>query len=293
MKKKILVAVSVIICILAIGVFVLAGRGFSASTGLFLETENGDMIILNNSPIVMSARSGNDDMFAEYESGDKIFVIHDGIQESYPAKTGVYFSIKLADGHISHISESVLRQLSELGWISAENLLVSTNTYHSSLFDIITASTGSTFDTEKIKLAADNSAVMNENEPYHFPVFVFHTYESFIDFLNDFDEKFDSGHSNADDYREKFKDLNEEYFKENSVILVSYYTGSGNVSYDVESVYFDGKSFCLNITEHTSGNVGTCNITSYLKAVGVEKAFIADCSSFDSVLAGYSVKTNE
>lgn len=287
MKKKILVAVSVIICILAIGVFVLAGRGFSTSTGLFLETENGDMIILNNSPIVMSARSGNDDMFAEYESGDKIFVIHDGIMETYPAKTGVYFSIKLADGHISNISEAVLRQLCELGWVSAENLLVSTNTYHSSFFDIITASTGSIFDTDKIKLAADNSAVMNENEPYHFPVFVFHTYESFRDFLNDFDGKFDSGHSNADDYREKFKVLNEEYFKENSVILVSYYTGSGNVSYDVENVYFDGENCCLNISQHTSGQGGTCAITSYLKAVGVEKSFLGDCNLFDAVMLGY------
>ncbi len=293
MKKKILIALSIIVCIIAIGVFVLAGRGFSASTGLFLGTDNGDMIILDNSPIVMSVRAGNDDMFEKYESGDKIFVIHDGIQESYPGGTGVYFSIKLADGHISDISETVLRQLSELGWISAENLLVSTNTYHSSFFDIITASTGSVFDTDKIKLDADNAEFMNDEDTYHFPVFVFHTYESFRDFLNDFDEKFDSGHSDADDYREKFKDLNEEYFKENSVILVSYYTGSGNVSYDVESVYFDGKSCCLNITKHTSGNVGTCDITSYLRAVGVEKAFIGDCSLFDSVLSGYSVKTSE
>lgn len=293
MKKKILITLSIVLCVIVIGVFVLAGRGFSVSTGLFLGTENGDMIILDNSPIVMSVRTNNKDMFAEYEAGDKLLVLHDGIQETYPGGTGVYFSIKLADGHISHISESVLRQFSELGWVSAENLLVSTNTYHSSLFDIITASTGSTFDTDKIKLAADNSAVINEKEPYHFPVFVFHTYESFRAFLDDFDEKFDSGHSDADAYRKKFKDLNEEYFKENSVILVPYYTGSGNVSYNVESVYFDGESCCLNITKHTSGNAGTCNITSYLRAVGVEKAFIGDCSLFDSVLTEYSVKTNE
>lgn len=117
MKKKILVAVSVVICIIVIGVFVLAGRGFSPSTGLFLETENGNMIILDNSPIVMSTRSGNDDMFADYNSGDKIFVIHDGIQESYPGGTGVYFSIKLADGYESDIPENVISQLIELGWL--------------------------------------------------------------------------------------------------------------------------------------------------------------------------------
>ena len=292
MKKKILVIISVIVCVIAIGVFILAGKGISPSVGQYLRTDNSDMIILGKSPIVMSTRSGKE-MFEKYEIGDKILVLHDGINESYPGSTGVYFSVKLADGHISHISETVLRQLCELGWVSAENLLVSTNTYHSSFFDIITASTGSIFDTDKIKLAADNSAVMNENEPYHFPVFAFHTYESFRDFLDNFDKNFDSGHSDADDFREKFKDLNEEYFKENSVILVPYYTGSGNVSYDVESVYFDGEICRLNIAKHTSGQGGTSVITSYLKAVGIEKNFLDDCSSFDAILVGYQIKIKE
>ena len=291
MKKKILVALCVIVCIIAIGVFILAGKSISPSVGQYLRTDNSDMIILDNSPIVMSTRGDN--VFEKYESGDKILIFHDGIQESYPGSTRVYFSLKLADGHISDISETVLRQLCELGWVSAENLLVSTNTYHSSFFDIITASTGSIFDTDKIKLAADNSAVMNENEPYHFSVFAFHTYESFRDFLDNFDKNFDSGHSDADDFREKFKDLNEEYFKENSVILVPYYTGSGNVSYDVESVYFDGEICRLNIAKHTSGQGGTSVITSYLKAVGIEKNFLDDCSSFDAVLVGYQIKIKE
>lgn len=117
MKKKILITLSIVLCVIVIGVFVLAGRGFSASTGLFLRTDNGNMIILDKSPIVMSIRTENDNMFAEYESGDKIFVIHDGIMETYPAKTGVYFSIKLADGDESDISENVIGQLVGLGWL--------------------------------------------------------------------------------------------------------------------------------------------------------------------------------
>lgn len=291
MKKKILVIVSVIVCVVAIGVFILAGKNISPSVGQYLRADNSDMIILDNSPIVMSTR--NDNMFEKHENGDKIIVFHDGINESYPGSTGVYLSVKLADGHISHISESVLRELHELGWISAEKLLVGTNTYHPAFFDVVTASTGSTFDTDKIKLAADNAELMNDEDTYHFSVFAFHTYENFRDFLDNFDKNFDSGHSNADDFREKFKDLNEEYFKENSVILVPYYTGSGNVSYDVESVYFDGEICRLNIAKHTSGQGGTSVITSYLKAVGIEKNFLDDCSSFDAVLVGYQIKIKE
>ena len=283
MKKKILVIISVIVCVIAIGVFILAGKGISPSVGQYLRTDNSDMIILGKSPIVMSTRNGKE-MFEKYEIGDKILVLHDGINESYPGSTGVYFSVKLADGHISHISETVLHQLYELGWISSENLFVIENEYHSALFDMKHAWSHSTFDTEKIKLAADNADLMNDEDNYHFPVFKFDTYESFRDFLDNYDKNFDAGYSDAEDFREKLKDLNEEYFNENSVIIISYYTGSSNISYDVDSVYTDGEIFRMNITEHSEGQGGASVITSCLCVVGVEKTFLGDCNSFDAVL---------
>ena len=120
MKKKILIAVSVIVCVIAIGLFILAGKSISPSVGLYLHTDNGNMLILDNSPIVMSVRTGNDDMFEKYESGDKILVLHDGINESYPGQTRAYFVMKLADGEMSDIHENVLASLNELGWINYE-----------------------------------------------------------------------------------------------------------------------------------------------------------------------------
>ncbi|MBO5935281.1 MAG: hypothetical protein J6Q94_07305 [Clostridia bacterium] len=282
MKKKILVIVSVIVCVVAIGVFILAGKNISPSVGQYLRADNSDMIILDNSPIVMSTR--NDNMFEKHENGDKILVFHDGINESYPGSTGVYLSVKLADGHISDISETVLRQLYEMGWISSEDLLVSENEYPSALFDIKHAWSHSTFDTEKIKIAADNAEMLNGEYNYHFPVFKFDTYESFRDFLDNYDKNFDAGYSDAEDFREKLKDINEEYFNENAVIIISYYTGSGNTSYNVDSVYSDGEIFRLNIAKHSEGQGGTSVITSCLCAVGVEKTFLGDCNSFDAVL---------
>ena len=117
MKKKILIAVSVIVCVVAIGLFILAGKSISPSVGLYLQTDNGNMLILDNSPISIS---GNDDMFEKYESGDKILVLHDGILESYPGQTRAYFVMKLADGEMSDIPENVLVSLNELGWINYE-----------------------------------------------------------------------------------------------------------------------------------------------------------------------------
>ena len=117
MKKKILITLSAIVCVIAIGLFILAGKSISPSVGLYLQADNANVLILDNSPISMS---GNDDMFKKCESGDKILVFHDGILESYPAQTRAYFVMKLADGEMTDIPETVLVSLDELGWLNYE-----------------------------------------------------------------------------------------------------------------------------------------------------------------------------
>lgn len=120
MKKKILVIVSVIVCIIIVGIFVFAGMGISSHTGLYLHSDNGShLIIMDNSPIVMSDRE-NENMFKNLTDGDRILIFHDGIQESYPGRTFVYAYIKLGDGELSDIPEKVLLSLNELGWIAYE-----------------------------------------------------------------------------------------------------------------------------------------------------------------------------
>lgn len=120
MKKKILVAFSVLLCIIIIAFFVFAGMGLSSHTGLYLKADNGShLVIMDNSPIVMSDRS-DDDMFKNLTDGDRILVFHDGVNESYPGGTLVYAYLKLGDGELSDISENVLLSLNELGWINYE-----------------------------------------------------------------------------------------------------------------------------------------------------------------------------
>lgn len=290
MKKKILVIASVIVCIIAIGVFILAGKGISPSVGLFLRTDNGNMLIIDNSPIVMSVRTGNDDMFEKYESGDKIFVLHDGIQESYPGGTGVYFSIKLSSGHISHISETVLRQLYELGWTSApvrhDNEQESEPAIFSpDLFDIAYVSSYSMFNDEKIKNEGLNADKMNDDDKYHLPVFRFETSEELTAFFDSFDEKFDSGHSDSDDFREKLKDYNDEFFKEKMLFVVYFEPRVSNPGYELYGTYTDGEIFRLEYSLIKSeNNVSLAVSTSRISIIGVEKGFVGDCSAFDAVI---------
>ena len=54
--------------------------------------------------------------------GDKIFVVHDGIAETYPAQTGVFFCVKLEDGSANDIPQKHIRELTELGWFEEVQL---------------------------------------------------------------------------------------------------------------------------------------------------------------------------
>lgn len=292
MKKKILVIVCVIVCIIAIGVFVLAGKGISTSVGLFLRTDNSDMLILDNSPIVMSVRTDNHDMFEKYESGDKIFVLHDGIQETYPGGTGVYFSVKLADGHMSDISETVLRQLYELGWTSAPVRFDTEQEsepaiYSPDLFDIAYVSSYSMFNDEKIKNECINADKMNDDDNYHLPVFRFDTQDDLTAFVDSFDEKFDSGHSDSDDFREKLKDYNDDFFKEKMLFVVYFEPRVSNSGYELYGTYTDGEIFRLEYSlTKSENNVSLAVSTSRISIIGVEKDFVGDCSEFDAVILG-------
>ena len=115
-----LLCIALLIC----GVLLMASRGMGISTGTCIEASNGRyLILLRGSPIAMHQRSGEENIFRNLDTGDKLLILHDGIAESYPGKTGVYLLLKLADGDASDVPEDVIGQLRELGWLNrpAEN----------------------------------------------------------------------------------------------------------------------------------------------------------------------------
>lgn len=125
-KKKWLFPIETIIAILVLVTICLGefiSSGFGVSEGIYLESKDGSSIIVcKRTPIVMSNRT-NRDLFDNLEIGDKILIIHDGIAESYPARTGAYAVFKRSDGITGAIPPSVIEELIELGWIdSAEDV---------------------------------------------------------------------------------------------------------------------------------------------------------------------------
>ena len=121
MKKKVfitfLVFILILLCLGAAGFFIMSARGISPNTGIYLASENGShLIVINDSPIVMSAQNQNEAMFDGLQSGDKILIINGVFLETYPGQTSVYACFKLKNGDISAVSPQVLQSLNELGW---------------------------------------------------------------------------------------------------------------------------------------------------------------------------------
>lgn len=110
-----------IVAVFVIGMGVMTVKGYGITQGRCLVTATGSYMLIdeNNSPIEMSNRSDKD-IFADLSSGDEILVLHDGIQESYPAGTGAYYCIKLNDGKPEDIPTSVIESLTEMGWLEKE-----------------------------------------------------------------------------------------------------------------------------------------------------------------------------
>lgn len=95
----------------------MVSHSMDFSVGRCLAADNGSyMFIDGNSPIVMSNRKEKEGMFAGLETGDKILLLHDGIAESYPGRTGAYWCMKLEDGTQADIPEQIMEELAELGW---------------------------------------------------------------------------------------------------------------------------------------------------------------------------------
>ena len=106
-----------LLLILILGV--LTVKGYGISVGRLLVTERGDrLLIVENTPIQMSDRSRKQALFDSCQTGDLLLVVHGGVEETYPARSGAYFVLRLQRGSVVDIPGNVLNELFELGWIA-------------------------------------------------------------------------------------------------------------------------------------------------------------------------------
>lgn len=93
--------------------------------GRYLRDKNGgDMVLVVQNGYIEPASvytyngasySGYD--FAEFESGDRIKILVDGIRETYPAQATVYAMELMEKGSYDDLDADVMESLREMGWV--------------------------------------------------------------------------------------------------------------------------------------------------------------------------------
>ena len=118
MKKILISATAIIVLLVTAFIIFISQGGKTLITGYSLKCDNDVYMIIDErgSPIRYSYKKVLGTDVEKLTDGDRIFIISDLINESYPASTSARFILKLGDGDISDIPENTLVSLSELGW---------------------------------------------------------------------------------------------------------------------------------------------------------------------------------
>lgn len=124
MKKKLLIIIPIAVVIIAVigAVSYALSHGFGVSKGVYLAADNGANLFIDESgdPIRMTDCTKGGKAFDGLETGNEIILVHDGIQESYPGGTGVYFICKTGEGSPELIPQATTDSLKELGWLKKD-----------------------------------------------------------------------------------------------------------------------------------------------------------------------------
>ena len=117
MKKAILIFM--VLLLIIVGFFTVTTLNSTAIIkGYSLKCESDIYMIIDErgSPVHYSYNKAVGEDVENLTDGDRILIISDLINESYPGSTSAHFILKLEDGDITDIPEETLASLSELGW---------------------------------------------------------------------------------------------------------------------------------------------------------------------------------
>lgn len=119
---KRIIAVSICMIVLLCGCSMKEVYDLSATEGRVLLCNNDTfMLISDGSPITLDVDELKN--IDEYSDGDLIRVWHDGVEESYPARTKAYKITLIEKGSMADVNENVAKSLCDMGWIDYDDMV--------------------------------------------------------------------------------------------------------------------------------------------------------------------------
>ena len=280
MKKKLLLLLIPLFLLIAT-ILLLQGRSLGFSSGRCLMAENGSVLLVTEQgePIVLSNTREKAGLFDGLSNGDKILVLHDGVQETYPARTGAYALWKTAEGEPSDIPADTLRQLQELGWVLPGNAQLEVSDL-SSIWANWT-------DENLLYMSCLNRDKMYLSSVQHLPIFKLESLEELHSFQSRFSGvlTFDQGWDEVPSFQEATAGMDEAFFAENTLFLVYVTAGSCSDRFGVESLSLDETSLRIRVHKTVDPEIGDCAMAGWLLPVALSKSQCACLADFDAYLA--------
>ena len=197
-----------------------------------------------------------------------------------------------ASEEIANNQETYAEQLLNKCWTSAGAYIENRNagTYNppspvNQIFDNCLSWAGWTGDAS-LFLGALNSDQLQTNHTQHLPIYVFKSKAELDSFITRMDEhlSLDEARDEVPAFTETAAKYDEEFFKDNSLILVYVTSGSWNTRYSATGFYCDGTSFVLHVEDTTKTDFGDAAMGGWFVSVVVDNKLIDSCSQFDAYL---------
>lgn len=141
-------------------------------------------------------------------------------------------------------------------------------------------------DDPKITGLALNKDSFSTDTAHHVPVYKCDTLADLNEFKATFSESLDllGSYDEVPSFEETVSTFGENFFAENSMILVYVEASSGSLRFDVENYSVDGDTFCAYIHQTNRPENVTDNMAGWLMVIPVGKEIIQNCTQFDAVL---------
>lgn len=116
-KRTALMALAALLAALCLCAGIMAAKGLAFRVGRCVVTGEGDcLLLMDNAPVLLGGRTPFGRAFGSYATGDLLLVLHDGVSESWPGRTGCYFVLRLQKGGAGQVPAAVLDELAGMGW---------------------------------------------------------------------------------------------------------------------------------------------------------------------------------
>ena len=151
--------------------------------------------------------------------------------------------------------------------------------------------------TEKIAYAnysSDNTIIsecLNKDKMIissarHLPVYKFETKNELDEFKNKFKNSFtmDNSYSEIPSFNDVTANYDDEFFKNNTIILAYISANSGSYRYGISEVKKENKTLRLDIIKTNNPEVGTMDMSGWFLMAEFDKDYIKDCTEFDAQL---------